>query len=142
MKPAYTGRCACSQVTLSISADPVATRQCWCRQCQRIAAGGPSHNAIFSADNVTIDGALASFDWAAASGNILTCYFCAACGTHIYAQSSARPHLKTVRFGVIDEPNGLKPDAIIWTEDAPDWAMLDPALIQWPQQPPAPPPVS
>jgi MoxR-like ATPase len=61
------------------------------------------------------------------------------CGTQVYAQSSARPHMKTVRFGVIDQPHDLAPQAIIWTQDAPDWAVFDPALERHPRQP-APPP--
>ncbi len=135
----YTGRCACGSIALVIAGEPAATRQCWCRQCQQIAAGGPTQNAIFKGDDVTITGSLRSSTWAAASGNVLTFHFCPSCGTQIFAQSSARPHLKTVRFGAIDQPHGLKPDMIIWTDDAPSWAHIDPALESWPQQPPAPP---
>ncbi|MES2301843.1 MAG: GFA family protein, partial [Pseudomonadota bacterium] len=104
---AYTGRCACTAVTLEIAGEPVGTRQCWCRQCQTIAAGGPTHNAIFPAESVTIAGALAASTWTAASGNTLAFHFCPSCGTQVYAQSSARPHLKTVRFGVINQPHDL-----------------------------------
>lgn len=136
----YTGRCACGAVTLEITAEPIGTRQCWCRQCQQISSGGPSHNAIFPAEAVAIRGDLASSEWHAASGNTLTHWHCPRCGTQIYAQSSARPHLKTVRLGAIDEPHGLRPQAAIWTEEAPAWAVIDPAMEQFPQQPPAPPP--
>lgn len=137
---AYTGRCACAAVTLEITGESVGTRQCWCRQCQSIAAGGPTHNAIFPAESVAIAGTLASSTWTAASGNTLTFHFCPSCGTQVYAQSSARPHLKTVRFGVLDQPHTLVPQVVIWTADAPHWAQINPALESWPQQPPAPPP--
>ncbi|NLR38388.1 GFA family protein [Novosphingobium sp. ERW19] len=137
----YSGQCACGCVFLKIAGEPIATRQCWCRQCQQIAAGGPTNNAIFKAENVSITGTLAHREWKAASGNTLTFHFCRACGTQILAQSSARLHLKTVRLGALDAGHGLRPEAIIWTEDAPPWAMLDPSLESWPQQPPAPPPV-
>lgn len=136
----YTGRCACGSVTLAFSGEPIATRQCWCRQCQQIAAGGPTNNAIFKNDHVAIEGMLASNTWDAASGNTLTFHFCPACGTQVYAQSSARTYLKTVRFGVIDQPHGLSPEVVIWTDDKPAWAQIDPSLESWPQQPPAPPP--
>lgn len=136
---AYTGRCACGAVTLEISAEPVGTRQCWCRQCQQIAAGGPTHNAIFPTPAVRITGPLAASTWTAASGNTLTFHFCPSCGTQVYGQSSARPHLMTLRFGVLDQPHGLRPEVVIWTDDAPDWAVFDSALERWPQQPPPPP---
>jgi hypothetical protein len=47
-------------------------------------------------------------------------------------------HLKTVRLGVIDEPHGLRPQMAIWLDDAPEWAIIDPALEQFRGQPPAP----
>lgn len=135
-----TGRCACGAVTLEIAGAPIGTRQCWCRQCQQIAAGGPTHNAIFPSEAVTIVGGLGTSTWTAASGNTLAHHFCPSCGTQVYAQSSARPHLKTVRLGVIDQPHALRPEVVIWTDEAPVWAQIDPALEHWPQQPPAPPP--
>lgn len=135
----YTGRCACGKVTLAISGEPIQTRQCWCRQCQQIAAGGPTHNAIFKAEDVAISGDLSPSGYVAASGNTLTLWFCPSCGTQIYGQSSARMHLQTVRLGAIDEPHGLRPQVAIWLDDAPDWALIDPALERFPQQPPAPP---
>lgn len=136
MAAAYTGRCACGQVTLAMADEPVLVRQCWCRQCRQIAAGGPANNAAFKTVDLTIDGSVASHAYVAASGNTLTQSFCPSCGTPLTAQSSARPHLTTVRFGAIDEPHGLKPSTAIWTADAPEWAVVDPDMEQFPQQPP------
>lgn len=138
MAAPYTGRCGCERVTLAMAGEPALVRQCWCRQCRRIAAGGPANNAAFRTEDVTVSGELAAHVYVAASGNRLTQWFCPACGVHLTAQSSARPHLLTVRFGALDEPHGLKPDTAIWTDDAPDWAIIDPALEQHPRQPPAP----
>ena len=138
----YTGRCRCGAVSLQIDAEPVAVRQCWCRHCQRIAARSASNNAIFPADAVRFAGELQSSGWTADSGNSLTYWFCPHCGTQAYAQTSARPQFKTVRLGFLEAPHGLAPGAIIWTDAAPDWAVFDPELEQWPQQPPPPPPAS
>ena len=136
----YTGRCGCGRVTLAMAGDPVLVRQCWCLQCRRIAAGGPANNAAFKTGDVAISGELASHAYVAASGNTLTQWFCPSCGTPLTAQSSARPHLLTVRFGAIDEPHGLRPDIAIWTDDAPEWAVIDPRMERFPRQPPAPAP--
>ena len=135
----YTGRCACGETTLKIDGEPAAIRQCWCRQCQQIAAGGPTNNAMFKTADVSLEGPLSSATWAAASGNTLTFHFCTACGTPVYAQSSARPQFMTVRLGMLDEPHGLRPAMAIWTEEAPAWAHIDPALKAFPRQPPPPP---
>jgi hypothetical protein len=140
MTPPFIGRCACGQVNLTIAAEPVATRQCWCRQCQKLAGGGPTHNAMFVTEAITLVGRTASHSYTAASGNTISRVFCPDCGTPVLGQSSARPHLRVVRFGVLDEGHGLAPTMAIWIDDAPDWAVIDPALERHSRQPPAPPP--
>ena len=74
------------------------------------------------------------------SGATFTQHFCPACGTHIYAQRSARPHIRTLRIGVIDQPHDLAPQAVIWTDEAPAWAVFDPDLERFARQPPPPAP--
>jgi hypothetical protein len=126
-------------VTLFIAGEPVATRQCWCRQCQQIACGGPTNNAMFGSGSVAITGELSWNSYVAASGNTLSHGFCARCGSQMVACSSARPHLRTLRLGALDEPHGLRPQIAIWTQEAPDWAVIDPALERFARQPPPPP---
>ena len=134
----FSGRCACGAVMARITSQPLAVRQCWCRQCQQIAGGGPTTNAMFLTAEVDISGAMGTHDFIAASGNTLTQHFCPRCGTPIFGQSSGRPHIRSVRLGFLDEPHGLRPTAAIWLEDAPDWAMIDSSLEQFQRQ--APPP--
>jgi hypothetical protein len=122
----FTGRCACGAVTATIAAEaPVAVRQCWCHQCQKVAAGGSTNNAIFPAESVTVSGALGQHGYTAPSGNTLTQYFCPQCGTAVMAQSSGRLHLRTFRLGFLDPGHGLVPDTVIWTAEAPEWAQVD-----------------
>ena len=134
-----TGRCNCGAVTARIAGDPVAVRQCWCRQCQRAAAGGATTNAIFATDDVEITGLLGEWSYVAPSGNRLTQSFCPACATPVMAQSSARPQFRTMRVGFMDEDHGLAPTAVIWTSEAPAWAVIDDRIEHWSHQPPAPP---
>lgn len=135
---AYTGRCNCGSVTLSIEGEPIATRQCWCRQCQKIAAGGATHNAMFPTEAVTIQGERAESHYVAASGNTLTQEFCPGCGTHVLGRSSARPQFRTIRMGMLDAGHGLAPSMAIWLDDAPSYAVVPEGLETWPRQPPAP----
>lgn len=138
----YTGRCGCGQVTLTITGEPLATRQCWCRQCQYVSGGGPMHNAMFHTADVHIEGEMGTRQYVADSGNTITHWFCAACAVPVYAQASVRPQFRVVRFGVLDQPHGLKPRMAIWTEAAPDWAVIDPALERHARQPPVPVPAA
>lgn len=136
---AYAGRCACGAVAATIAGAPVAIRQCWCRQCQQLAAGSPTTNAIFATADVTITGPLGAYSYVAASGNTLTHSFCPQCGTPVMAQSSARPHFRTMRLGFLDAGHDLAPEMAIWTEDAPHWAKFDPDMTHEPRQPLPPP---
>ena len=112
MPEGLAGRCSCGALTATFSARPVQTRQCWCRQCQKAAAGGPTHNAIFNTDDVALSGTVGSWSYLAPSGNTLTQAFCRDCGTPAYAQSSARPQFMTFRFGFLDESHGLAPEML------------------------------
>ena len=140
MPDALTRRCNCGAVTATFAARPLQTRQCWCRQCQKAAAGGPTYNALFNTGDVAMSGEPGSWGYLAPSGNTLTQAFCRDCGTQVYAQSSARPQFMTFRLGFLDEPHGLAPEMAIWTAEKPTWAELDPALPSYPGQPPAPRP--
>ncbi|MBW8785181.1 MAG: GFA family protein [Novosphingobium sp.] len=135
----YTARCACGSVTATIRGEPVGVRQCWCRQCQQISAGGATTNAMFRVADIELNGELATHGYLADSGNTLTQSFCPTCGTAVMGRSSARPHLRTLRFGFLDEGHGLAPTAAIWLDEAPPWATIDPALERFDRQPPAPP---
>ncbi|MFC3214540.1 GFA family protein [Novosphingobium panipatense] len=138
MSAPYQGRCNCGAVTVTITAEPAATRQCWCRQCQKIAAGGPTNNAMFRTDAVTVTGERGEYAYVASSGNTLTQEFCTVCGSGVLGRSSARPQFRTIRLGLLDEAHGLRPGMAIWTEEAPEWATIDPQMERWPQQPPPP----
>lgn len=132
-----TGRCLCGAVTFSLSADPVAVRICWCRDCQHLAANG-TVNLLVPADALSVSGPVAEHVKTADSGNQLTRQFCPTCGTHLFGISSGRPQFRVVRVGNLDDPSSVTPTTNIWTESAPAWACLDPMLEQVPQQPQPP----
>ena len=140
MPAPYTGRCACGSVTATISGEPLAVRQCWCRQCQKLTGGPGTVNALFLHKDITLSGDLARSEYTAASGNAYAQLFCPNCGNPVLGDSSGRPHARIVRLGFLDEGHGLNPTAAIWMADAPDWAVVAPGLECFDGQPPAPPP--
>jgi hypothetical protein len=132
------GQCQCGKVRAVISGTPIQVRQCWCRHCQQVAAGGPTLSVIFRADDISMWGDLSQHSYTAASGNRLTQSYCGSCGTPVMAQSSARPEVAAIRLGFLDRNAGFVPQVAIWTEEAPDWATIDERLEQFPRQPPPP----
>ena len=135
----YTGRCNCGAVSAVLNGEPIAVRQCWCRQCQKLASGSATTNAMFSTADLALSGEVATWDYVAASGNKLTQTFCPACGAPVMAQSSARPQFRTMRIGFLEEPHGLAPQVAIWLSEKPDWAVEDASLACFDAQPPPPP---
>ena len=132
------GGCLCGAVRYSLTAEPIAGRVCWCRLCQKLGAGGPTVNAMFPADALTVTGETADFPAVADSGSHMHRRFCPKCGTHLFSAAEERPHIVVVRAGSLDDPEAMKPEMTIWTEAAPGWACFDPSIPAVPQQ--APPP--
>ena len=119
-----SGRCLCGAVSYHFSGEPIAARVCWCKDCQHIASNG-TVNAIVNTDSLTINGELSEFTSVAASGNQIRRRFCPACGSHLFANSSARPQFTVVRIGTLDEPSSISPTMNIWIQSAPTWACFD-----------------
>lgn len=130
------GSCQCGAVRITSAAKPITTRACWCRDCQKIAAGGPTHNAFFKTDDVSIEGEVRWHEVLADSGNTLSRGFCPTCGTPLFAQSSSRQHLIVVRIGAFNDNTELGPQSLIWTDSAPAWAQFDSKLPKAERQPP------
>lgn len=131
-----TGGCLCKSVRYEIAAAPIITRICWCRLCQYLAAGSGTVNVCFPSAAMTITGELRDYRSTADSGNVMHRRFCANCGTQMFSEAEARPHLVFVRAGTLDDPDVAKPAMTIWTSQAPTWACIDPALPQVEGQPP------
>ncbi len=130
------GGCLCGAVRFRSTAPPMATRYCWCRDCQRFAAGNATVNVLFPAEAVTIEGETTDFQSRAASGNAMHRRFCPKCGTPLFSQAEARPHVLIIRAGALDDPNIAEPAGSIWVSSAPRWACVAADLPQIPGQPP------
>ena len=131
-----TGGCLCKQVRFEITAEPIAMRLCWCRDCQYLASGNATVNVVFPSNALKVEGELRDYQSQADSGNRMHRRFCPNCGTAVFSAAESRPHLVIVRNGALDDTELLKPSATIWTESAPQWAWIDDTLPLHTGQPP------
>jgi len=132
----HTGQCFCGQIRFTIDAEPIATRMCWCRDCQRVASGSAMVNVVFAEDIVTFTGEIATIERIADSGNTAERGFCSRCGTQIYSRMLApKGNVLVIRAGTLDDPELMAPQAVIWTSSAPSWAVFDPELPYYPRGP-------
>jgi hypothetical protein len=133
---AHVGGCLCGQVRFSIDAEPVGARACWCRDCQRIASGSATVNVLFPEEAVAFTGEITTIERTADSGNTVERGFCPRCGSQMYSRTVQPAGLPMrIRAGTLDDPELMAPQAIIWTDSAPSWAVLDPKLPHHPKGP-------
>lgn len=132
----YSGGCLCRHVRYSSSAAPLATRICWCRDCQYLAAGSGTVNVCFARETFSVEGGLTDFASRADSGTAMHRRFCPRCGTPMFSEAESRPHLVFVRAGTLDNPEWARPSQVIWRASAPSWAHIDAELPHLDGQPP------
>lgn len=130
------GGCLCRRVRFRASSPPVATRICWCRDCQALAAGGGTVNVVFRTEDFEVEGETTDYVSTADSGTTMHRRFCPACGTPLFSEAESRPHLIIVRAGALDDPEQVRPASVIWTASAPSWAAMDQTLPKIEGQPP------
>lgn len=131
-----TGGCLCGSVRFWITAAPIITRACWCRLCQYLGAGSNTVNVCFPRSAMVIEGETRDYQSIADSGNVMHRRFCPQCGTPLFSEAAARPHLIFVRGGALDDPEIAKPAVTIWTSAAPTWACIDERIPRVEGQPP------
>ena len=56
-----TGGCLCRAVRYSVTAEPIACRVCWCRDCQYFAAGSATVNVVFLTSAISMSGPLRDY---------------------------------------------------------------------------------
>lgn len=130
-----TGGCRCGAIRYTLSAEPIATRLCWCRDCQYWALGNAAVNIMVPRAAVSVGGTPRRWESTADSGNRMARTFCPDCGTQLFSESSGNPLNMVIRVGTLDDATGIAPTAVIWTDSAPAWAQIDPALQAFPRQP-------
>jgi hypothetical protein len=129
-----TGQCLCGLVSFKLTAEPLTSLICWCRDCQHLSANGMV-SMFVPAGSLTVTGTLSEYTKTADSGNLVSRQFCPNCGTHLFAKLSAWPQLMVVRAGNLDEPSSVQPTMNIWAASAPSWACLNPELERMERQP-------
>ena len=126
MPTPITGRCYCGAVRFQFDQPPIATRACWCRDCQYLASGNASVNAIFKVESFKLAGEVGEYISTADSGSVMRRRFFTKCGTPLFSEARSRPELIVVRVGALDDRESLGPSSFIWTASAPRWGFVAP----------------
>lgn len=131
----FTGKCLCGNITYVATGKPEIVAQCHCEECRRLSGTGHTIGAMFSKDQVEINGKLKIFTYLSGKNSEVTKAFCERCGSPIYGSNTRLPDYITLSLGTMDEATGLKVEVVIFERDRPHWDGLDEGVTTFETQP-------
>ena len=133
----YTGGCTCGEVRYVITADPVRSFQCQCRDCQRDTGSGHASVMVFPRAAMQISGGVVENQRTADSGAVKRKGFCGSCGSPLYNKPQNVPDMIGIYVGTLDDSSGFEPEIVMFASRGHRWDHLDPALPKVPQMRPS-----
>ncbi len=127
-----TGGCLCGAVRYVASGEPVNVRVCHCEQCRRSTGGAFWARALYSQDDVAIEGATAGYP----TSGWLERVFCPKCGATLFSRSLDDRNVMGVSLVTLDHPAALAPTEHIFAEEMLPWLHLDDGLPRHARRPP------
>ncbi|EPE35273.1 Mss4-like protein [Glarea lozoyensis ATCC 20868] len=98
-----SGSCLCGAITYEFTGAPATTAICHCTDCQKWAGSALSTNVAVPHDSFKVTkGEAKRYEMRGASGLEYPHFFCADCGSSIYAQPQLMPELTLIRAGTLD----------------------------------------
>lgn len=138
MSKPYTGGCACGAVRYEITAEPVFSNHCQCRDCQHKSGTGHGSYLTFAGrKDVKLSGKAAEWDMRGDSGNVKTRGFCSTCGSPVWLTFAAMPDIFTIHAASLDDPGRFSPQVVTYAMRGHAWDQIDPALPKFDKMPPA-----
>ena len=137
--PGFKGGCLCGAITYEVSSDPINMWNCHCDDCRRATGASFATNVFVNLIDLTItNGTVSTYQHSADSGNTMTKGFCSDCGSQLFNSNSARPEIKVVRVGTINDANFVQPWANLYSSKALSFTHLADDLDNFEKMPPTP----
>lgn len=131
-----TGGCLCGAVRYELSGRAQMDLSCFCRECQYVSGGGPSHTIIMLSKDINITQGESTEYWTvSAKGRRVARVFCEKCGTPLFARNERLPQYLAVKVGSLDDPSIFEPQANIWIKSAQPWHHLDASVSRFKENP-------
>lgn len=132
-----TGGCSCGAIRYRFEGDPIVVYACHCTECRRRSASAYGYSVRVPTSGYTLEkGEPKTYTRIAESGTEVSTWFCGDCGTTILSFAEARPTLRVIMGGSLDDTSEVPIEANIWTRSALDWVHIDPDLGGYEQAPP------
>ena len=123
----FEGGCQCGAVRYRCTALPFVAYACHCLACQHLTSSAFATCIQVPAEALSLTKGLPSSRGRTAdSGNRLTTAFCGVCSSALYSASAARPRLRTLYVGTLDDAARVEISAHIWEKRRLPWVTLPP----------------
>lgn len=121
------GGCRCGVCRYTIDAEPIVAYTCHCQECQKLTGSAFLTCMHIPAESLTLTSGTPSTDLRlAGSGNTLCTYFCQSCSSTLFIKNTARPLVRTLHVGSLDQPELVNVNAHIWVKRKLPWVQLPP----------------
>lgn len=128
MTTGFSGSCLCGAVRFTGTMAPQVVGHCHCIDCRKSSGTGHCTHLVVPATAFEVTGAVTFYDRPADSGNIVSRGFCGTCGSPIYSTNSGMKGVVFPRASVLDDPDVITPQMIVYASRAPAWDHMNPAL--------------
>ncbi len=117
-----TAICACGQLEVRCTGEPVRLSVCHCLDCQRRTGSVFGTQARYPRAHVSVDkGATKAFTRTADSGNTVTMHFCPDCGSTVYWELSGFPDVIAIAVGAFADPSFPAPKVSVYERNRHPW---------------------
>jgi hypothetical protein len=115
------GSCLCGAVNVTLTAPPILSVACHCRDCQKFTASAFSLTLMFPRDSFSITGDLVT---GGLHSKNRTHHFCASCQNFIYSELAFATHRINLRTSVLDTAVKFPPFVEVMAEDKLPWVQV------------------
>lgn len=133
--PKLSGKCLCGNIAFTADSDIHMSYNCHCNDCR--AASGAAYQTLLFIDKsaLNISGTPRVFTHVADSGSVMEKHFCPDCGSQMFGHNQGRPDRMSIRAGVLDQSELVKPAANLYLSSKIESTPIDPALEGYSEMP-------
>ena len=119
-----TATCACGQLSVVTSTEPLLVAQCHCLACQKRTGSAFGIAAFFPREAISNTGIAKQFTRQGDSGFEIVFHFCPDCGATVFWEPRRRPELVAVAVGSFADPDFPAPAKEVYGEHRHAWLAL------------------
>jgi hypothetical protein len=136
MPAPYTGRCLCGSIGFRVTEEPLTVYACHCTDCQKRSGSAFSLSVWVNYRAIEVTkGEPVQHESATEDGRVRNLRICPRCISHLWAEPRPGSHIAVVRGGTLDDADGLRPIAHLWTRSAQPWFPFPDEATKYETQP-------